>query len=358
MQLNLRLYMQLKHLFLSAVILTFAGCQAQAPVRAVQHAPGKTTLILRGEEAGEAVLKDRFDAFFERVTLVELSIQTKTPLTDLVHMGREKALDAYQHFLRGDMADFTASESAYVAQVMEEVYQEVEAVCPGRYPDTIWLAKTSARHYGPSTYYTRENGIIIPRDVLSNRNDKAFKSTMIHEVFHIISRLNPDLRTKLYQMIGFTDIGYDNLEMPQALRDNLLHNPDGVDFAQKIDLEQPDGRILSAIPIIYARENGFQPGIGTFFGYLEFALFPVEQQPSGKWLVSTKEDGRSSPIDLGGQPDFWRQIRRNTSYIIHPDEILADNFAFLIQSKRDPGIIGGFTEEGKALIEALEEAMR
>jgi hypothetical protein len=350
--------MRLQLLLFSTLCITSLGCQAQKPVREVLHAPGKHTLILSGDEAGEAVLIDRYDAFFERVTLTELSIQTKRPLADLTAMGREKALVAYQHFLKSDIVDFSPSESAWVAAVMESVYQDVEAVSPGRFPDTIWLAKTSARHYGPSTYYTRENGIIIPQDVLRNRNEKAFKSTMIHEVFHIISRLNPDLRAKLYQMIGFTDIGYDNLEMPQTLRDNLLHNPDGVDFAQKIDLEQPDGSTLSAIPIIYAKENGFQPGIGTFFGYLEFALFPVEQLPTGKWKVTTKADGRSSPINLGEQPDFWRQIRKNTNYIIHPDEILADNFAFLIQSKQDPGIIASFTEEGKALIDALEEAIR
>ena len=48
-----------------------------------------------------------------------------------------------------------------------------------------------------------------------------------------------------------------------------------------------------------------------------------------------EEDGPSlyDVDELGG---FFEQVGENTDYIIHPDEILADNFAFLLT-----GAIGG-----------------
>ena len=33
-------------------------------------------------------------------------------------------------------------------------------------------------------------------------------------------------------------------------------------------------------------------------------------------------------------PDYWRQIRRNTQYIIHPEEIIADNFSMMLTNAK------------------------
>lgn len=39
-----------------------------------------------------------------------------------------------------------------------------------------------------------------------------------------------------------------------------------------------------------------------------------------------------APQQISG---FFEQVGRNTNYIIHPEEILAENFALLIMDKRD-----------------------
>ncbi len=55
-------------------------------------------------------------------------------------------------------------------------------------------------------------------------------------------------------------------------------------------------------------------------------------------------DGRRRPLLSGGQPvlldpagvpGFHEQIGSNTKYIIHPEEVLADNFVFLIDGRID-----------------------
>ena len=56
-------------------------------------------------------------------------------------------------------------------------------------------------------------------------------------------------------------------------------------------------------------------------------------------------------------PSFFDQIKYNTQYIIHPDEVLADNFMILALSKRDPSSLDDFDEAGKELLKKIENAL-
>ena len=47
-------------------------------------------------------------------------------------------------------------------------------------------------------------------------------------------------------------------------------------------------------------------------------------------------DGRAQKlIGLQQASDFFEQVGKNTAYIIHPEEILADNFALLVLQERN-----------------------
>ncbi len=242
-------------------------------------------------------------------------------------------------------------------QVMQEVFNTCDKVAKGIFPDTLILIKTKGQHYGESVYYTRENCIVIPENVLQGGMREQFTSTMYHELFHIYSRLNPAKRARLYRLIGFESIGLQNLNIPGALAGRLLYNPDGVDFAQKITLKTPEGKTIDAIPVIYSNHLGYAAGKKPFFAYVEFNLFQIEKAADGKWNVLTQADGLSSTLNLKTQPDFFRQIKDNTGYIIHPDEVLADNFSFLMLGKNDSKTTARFSEEGKKLIEEIEKVI-
>jgi FlaA1/EpsC-like NDP-sugar epimerase len=90
----------------------------------------------------------------------------------------------------------------------------------------------------------------------------------------------------------------------------------------------------------------------------EFNLFQIEKQADGQWKVIVKDDGISSTLDIQGQPDFYRQIKDNTGYIIHPDEVLADNFAFIMQEKNGQKVSLKFSPEGKKLLVDLEALLK
>lgn len=337
------------------VFLSTISCTAQVPVKSVRHNEQKITILLDSTEAANTILKDSYDRFFERVTPAEMSIQMARPL-DGTPLKDQKA--QFAAFLQADMDHFTDKESKWVADIFKKVFETVNSFHPGIYPDSLLLIKTKGKHYGNSVYYTRNNCIIIPADVLSRPDKSAFTSTMYHEIFHVYSRLHPAKQKQLYSLIGFEHIGFDNLVMPLPLRDRVLFNPDGVDFGQKIHLKVSDTEYVDAIPVIYANNNGFTSEKATFFSYLEFELFKIVPTQNGQWRVETEEDGLTSTLSVAKLPDFFQQIKDNTSYIIHPDEVMADNFSFIMLDIDGKQASGKFSKEGKKLLKDVEAILK
>jgi hypothetical protein len=48
-----------------------------------------------------------------------------------------------------------------------------------------------------------------------------------------------------------------------------------------------------------------------------------------------KANGKASIYKHEEVPDFYDKVGRNTNFDIHPEEIIADNFAFLMMGKKD-----------------------
>jgi hypothetical protein len=342
--------------FSIAFTLIAVACNAQQPTMQMHMANGKVVLLLDSSDASRAIVKDDRDGFFEKVTASEMSIQMKQPLNP--KQSRADLLPEYIQFLKSDVADFTETDLKFMSAVLEKMYKTVAEVNPAILPDTLKLIKTHGRHYGDGVWYTRENCIIIPRNELNSRKTTPFTSTMYHELFHVYSRLNSAKSAQLYQLIGFQAIGLENLEMPGSLADRTLFNPDGVDFAQKIDLIQEDKSTISAIPVLYSNHLGYTEGNNEFFGYVEFNLFQIEKTEAGKYRVLVKEDGVSSKIHVESQPGFFAQIKDNTGYIIHPDEVLADNFSFIMQELNGIKVTLKFSAAGKELIKNMEAVLK
>lgn len=324
------------------------NCQAQKAVSEVKLGGGSKCLLLDSTRASQAIVFDQTDGFFEKVTMVEMSIQLKKPVSQF--SGRGPMLVEYVAFLQADVEDFTADESRWVAEIWKEVGKTVNSFQKNLLPKEIRLIKTKGKHYGDGVFYTRENCIVIPENELESRNREQFLSTMYHELFHVISRLNHPLRDELYQLIGFQPIGRP-VQVPAELADRIFFNPDGVDYAQVIKLRSDQDQEIMAIPVIFSNSpEGYSAKKKEFFGYLDFNLFQVKKRPDGSWHLLTKPDG-SSTIDLANLKDeFYRQIKDNTDYIIHPDEVMADNFGFLLRSQNDPKVSEKFSPEGQKLL--------
>jgi hypothetical protein len=339
-----------------SLLLFFSCCQAQTPVREVRLGAKHVALLLDSAQAAQAITTDRYDRYFDLVTASEMSIQMRKPLAE--GDARAALLPQYIEFLKSDVSSFDYKESKFVEDVLERVFKTCQEVSPGLFPDTLRLVKTKGTHYGDGVWYTRGKCIVAPANELESRKTNPFTTTVYHEVFHVVSRLQPAKSDELYGLIGFQGIGLDKLRLPDALAARVLYNPDGVDFAQKISLAMEDGSRTEAVPIIFSKEVGHQPGQDAFFSYVEFSLYPVVAQPDGTWSVKTQDDGFTSPLSMDKVPDFFRQIRDNTGYIIHPDEVLADNFSFIMTAHRNPAMTAKFSKEGKQLLSDMEAILK
>ena len=318
---------------------------------------GERVVFLDKQAAGDLVTQDNAEQFFERVRPLEMSIQMKRNY--LPNTPREQIVEDYRAFLREDMTEFAESEVKILKNVFQRAHDLIDRINPDIFPKQIRVAKTSARHYGPSVYYTREEGIVIPYNELEPGDENALLEVMLHEIFHIYSRYHPKERNELYELVGFKPIGVpvERLKMDSVLSSRILFNPDGIDFAYQIMLER-DGESFPAVPIIVSTEPEYTDRKPAFFGYLQFALYELRPFRGGMQLneIVSNPDG-SSRLNLTNHPEFFGQIKDNTQYIIHPDEIMADNFKILVLSKANAAMLDRLSEPGKQLIEAVEDVI-
>ncbi len=67
-----------------------------------------------------------------------------------------------------------------------------------------------------------------------------------------------------------------------------------------------------------------------------------------------------STVRIKNITGFYEQIGTNTQYIIHPDEVLADNFVLMSLSIEDESVLKNFNirTPGKQLIDDLKSIIR
>lgn len=343
-------------LFLLLLGIACKSKQSIPKAQTLQLSNDKQVLFYDSLLASQAIIVDEVEHFFDYITKTDVSIQIKESFPP--SLSREEAVSRYRDFLKKDVMSFSPADVTFIEKVFRDIDVHVKPLAKDILTPQIKLIKTHGRHYGPSVYYTRENCIVIPKDVLATPNYEAFYNTMLHEIFHIYSRYNPEKRTELYELIGFKSIGDPTLlKMNAPLRDRVLLNPDGVNYAVAIELKLNDGEKVRAIPIIYSQKDGYVEKQDAFFSYLGFNLFPIQPPLSRLIQVQSDQKGQSK-LNIATLADFRRQIRDNTDYIIHPDEILADNFMYLINSMQDESYLQKFSEEGQQLIQSVKAIMQ
>lgn len=205
-------------------------------------------------------------------------------------------------------------------------------------PQEIRILKTTMAEEGGAGGYTRMDYIVVEEQIARMKPQQA-SYLLAHELFHVLTRNNPDFREKMYKLIGF-NIVPEEFEVPADLRDVVITNPDVNRFDSyarfRIKSEERPCAML-----IYA--NKPYEG-GSFFNYLTIGLMPLKD---GK---AEQKDGKTVIYGIKDAENFFEQVGRNTNYIINPEEILAENFAFLLTRKPVSG-----TPE---LIEKMRQALQ
>jgi hypothetical protein len=336
-------------------LLFFGSCRNDNPksTEILLSSIHKVTL-LDSTDAAKAIVRDDLDKFFDHLTAIDAAVQMKNngPLS----ISHDLMLTNYKNYLQTDVTGFTKEESAFVAKAMNEAFQLVGKVSQRYFPEDIRLIKTKAHHYDAEMYYTRENCIVIPAPILKQKNYDAFLQTMLHEISHIVTRLNPNVKAQLYALMGFKKIEIP-LEMPDALRSRLLTNPDGVDINWANTLTSATGKTVFTLPLIYAKDTLFDPKKPDFGDYLGWNYYELAPSADNKTLVvQTIGDRQQSTLDTRGINELFLK-NYNTAYIIHPDEIVADNFSLLMLSQKKPTVLNTCTEGGKTLLAKMKDVL-
>jgi hypothetical protein len=335
-------------LILTCLILVSACFLAKKSANKQSLSTEYEVVFLDEAAAAEAIVTDEAEGFFDKITALDMKIQMKN--SDYTS-EKEIKVDYLKH-LKSSVKSISENEEIAIRKVIHQAFLRSNTIAKDIFPKKIEIIKTNMNHYGASVFYTRENRIIIPENLLRRRLDQEFSNSILKQIFHIHLRYNYWKRIELYKAIGFEPLNV--LMTPSALKERILLNPNGIELTVIHHISDNTREEFSAVPIIYADNKPEVFRNLSFYSTINFRLYKIE---NGE-LVTTA-DGAST-VDMHSIANFYEQIGTNTTYIIHPNEILADNFVLLTLWRNNKLTISelGVDNKGKSLLLSIEKILK
>lgn len=290
-------------LFIFGVIITDA------------RAAGKMLFVFATVEESRSILTAK-DMFIEQLSPFDRSCRTRT--------DKNVSEKEFLGFISNNVLSWEKDEEDRLRQIITSMEPKLERFA-SFLPDKVYLVKTTGNEEG-GVAYTRGNAIVIPARQIMGDVVSLYR-LISHELFHIITRRDIQLRDELYETIGFKKCPH--FEFPASLKSRKITNPDSPlnDHCIRV---KADKQNLWVVPILYSNVEKYSKAHSEhFFDYLQVAFLAVARD-NGPGRKPTPIKGKKPKLysedELGG---FYEQIGKNTDYTIHPEEILADNFSYL-----------------------------
>ncbi|AYV75706.1 MAG: hypothetical protein Terrestrivirus2_214 [Terrestrivirus sp.] len=229
-------------------------------------------------------------------------------------------------------SDLCAGQVQSVVEKLNTHSSDVLKYC--EFPSTIYIVLTNGCDEAKAAYCRNDNLIILPLSVDKENNpvgDLAsltsghdWNSTIKHELFHIWSRNNIQLRDIMYKIIGYSRT--EEICIPKDLINLKITNPDACITEHWISLKRLcNDDPVNVAPVLIASSEYVVELEPNFFKYVNKFFVVLDDE-----FNSTEE--LLSYDDVVGLRD---KIGNNTNYIIHPEEVLADNFVLLLDNCTD-----------------------
>jgi hypothetical protein len=275
-------------------------------------APGHSFVTAEPDEA--AAFLARPDQFTSAMGTLELCIRLKSaaPHTEA----------GYLRFAASTVLPWTQEDIDDVNVAIHKLQPKlapIAAILPAR---TLLIKSTCDDEGGAA--YTRGNAIILPAEF-------SYSATIIsHELFHVITRANPGLREQLYGVIGFHHC--NNIALPEQLSEKRLTNPDA--FLNDFYIEAGSGtKKQPAVPVIYSSVPACDANTReTLLNCLALTFVCIEKK-GDEWQPMTAGN-KPVLMDADKIENLYDLVGKNTDYIIHPEEICADNFSYYVTGKK------------------------
>ena len=299
-------------LLVIAFLLATTCSQTQAQIKLSEN----TSVVFATIPEGRKILTSR-DRFVSRMSPFDRAARMKT--------DQDVSEEDYLEFVGKNVLAWNDSEKKKITSALQGIQTELE-VLSLPLPNKVFMIKTTGNEEGRAAY-TRANAIVLPKSDLTAPIAKI-RHMICHELFHIMSGENLDLREKLYAAIGF--VKCNEVAFPLDLKPRKLTNPDAPMNDHYIRV-QVAGKEHLGIPILFSAAEKYDVKRGgEFFSYAKFQMLLVEWDDGSSTVKPIYDSQKPKLVDMQQVSGFFEQVGKNTQYIIHPEEILADNFALLV----------------------------
>ncbi len=290
-------------------------------LRAVELIEGTELVFADSATAAALVIKE--DDYMQRVSAYDRSASMRT--------DRAVSLEEYKRHLARNVRNWSEARKNMFSRFARNHKKALGALKLNLPAKIILIRTTGDEVGGVGVAYTRMNTIVYTDLMLNSAARGALEETFIHEIFHVYSRHNRAMRARFYKIIGF-ETGPE-LTLPEAWFERHITNPDAPEMNCYANLPSAEG-LLRVAPFIYATQPVYDVGKpGGIFQSLSFVLLRVEEKDGH--IVPVMAEGKPLMINAYQTPAFWEMIGRNTNYVIHPEEIMASNFTFLVTGKKE-----------------------
>lgn len=263
----------------------------------------------------------------------EFDLKSKVGSTDNV------VLDDYFENARNQVVQWTDEEKESIFSSANAIDKRLKSLEINlNLPNEIIFVRTTSQEEGGAAGYTRANYIVLGPQ-FSMMPDSVKLRIVAHELFHVYSRHNRDVREKLYSIIGFNIC--EEIKLPPSVNDIKIANPDAPIFNTYTTIQKKDKEIPVSL-IIYTKK---EYAGGSFFQYVNLGLLRLDNEDGIN--VFLDEEGEPVIYPLNENLQIFEKIGRNTNYVIHPEEIMASNFETIFTGYKtlpNPEIVEEFIE--------------
>jgi hypothetical protein len=264
------------------------------------------------------------------------------------------SLDEFLSFAANAGLGWTAVEESGWKGLIDKLSNAMKSL--NVHVPNIDLVKTTGQEEFDAAY-TRDRAIFLPmsRATRPATNPRSAYFLLAHEMFHVLSRADSHLRDNLYALLGFKRV--KGFEYPPELEERRVSNPDAFQYLHALSVQTASGSV-DVLPVnqsLLPLNEVIQ--LPNFFAALDIVLLAVDP---GTGEVRRDSNGNLIRYNFGNT-NWVPLMLRNSSFIIHPEEVLADNFATLMEWRSD-GVLpattaAGFSVNDVNLLIAIENVL-
>lgn len=297
-----------------AVVFLLAGCGGSGDTADTGAAEQGSTdqlldyRIVDKAEGAELMLgnKEYYDGFTQN---------------DLDYRMQKKGatMEEYQAFAKEQVLDYTDEQKALLNKCMGQIEQKIRDNGYELPPlDEIEFICTTMAEECDAGAYTHGTQIYMgsaymDAAIAGDIDESLMESIFAHELFHCLTRCNPDFRAEMYKLIHFT-VQEEDFALPPSVKEYFISNPD-VEHHNSYATFMIDGKPIDCFAAFVTTKH-FEKKGDNFFESGATALVPID----GTDTYWTAEDASN----------FDEVFGTNTDYVIDPEECMADNFSYLI----------------------------